>query len=44
MCLRVNKKVRNNHHKEDGYCIGYKVLEGNFSPYQIFDYNWNILL
>ena len=26
MCLRVNKKVRNNHHKEDGYCVAYKVI------------------
>ena len=26
MCLKVNKKVRNNHHKEDGYCVAYKVI------------------
>jgi len=26
MCLRVNKKVRNNHHKENGYCVAYKVI------------------
>lgn len=35
MCLLIDKKVRNNHHKEDGYCVGYKVLrDNNNSPYR----------
>lgn len=32
MCLRKYKETRNNHHKEDGYCIAYKVIrKNNFS-------------
>ena len=39
MCLIIDKKVRNNHHKEGGYCVGYKVLRSdNRSPYQFATY------
>lgn len=31
MCLVVNKAVRNNHHKENGYCVAYKVIRLNNS-------------
>lgn len=32
MCLKVYKKIRNNHHKENGYCVAYKVIrKDNFS-------------
>ena len=35
MCLFINNKVRNNHHKEDGYCVAYKnVTQTNYSPYK----------
>ena len=36
MCLVINKKVRNNHRKEDGYYVGYKVIykESNESIYR----------
>jgi hypothetical protein len=34
MCLLKDKKVRNNHHKEDGYCIAYKIVQNhNHSPF-----------
>lgn len=29
MCLLKDKKVRNNHHKENGYCIAYKIIQNN---------------
>ena len=36
MCLVINKKVRNNHHKENGYCVAFKnVTPDNFSPYRV---------
>jgi len=36
MCLVINKKVRNNNHKEDGYCVGYKSIykDSNESIYR----------
>lgn len=39
MCLLKDKKVRNNHHKEDGYCVAYKIITiSNDSPYLFFRY------
>lgn len=34
MCLLKDKKVRNNHHKEDGYLVAYKIVnENNRAPF-----------
>jgi len=34
MCLLKDKKVRNNHHKENGYCVAYKIInENNRAPF-----------
>jgi len=43
MCLIIDKKVRNNHHKENGYCVGYKVLKwDDMSPYRqrLYQIGW----
>jgi len=35
MCLLKDKKVRNNHHKENGYCVAYKIISNdNYAPFQ----------
>jgi len=34
MCLLKDKKVRNNHHKENGYCVAYKIIrDSNYAPF-----------
>ena len=35
MCLLKDKKVRNNHHKEDGLYVAYKIIRNdNVAPFQ----------
>ena len=42
MCLLKDKKVRNNHHKENGYCVAYKIIRtDNYAPFQS-DFKYSI--
>ena len=40
MCLVVNKTVRNNHHKENGYCVAYKVIRLDNSTLFVRSYDF----
>jgi hypothetical protein len=42
MCLAIDKKVRNNHHKENGYCVAYKIILRNNKPPCFMSYKYKV--